>query len=1516
VSLAFRRTCLLAALALLATFAPLARPALAAPYSVNSLADAPDAVPGDGTCETVAGNGICTLRAAIMEANASPGADTIPFSVVGTIALTSALPSLSDQSGVTIDGSSVGGVPTIEISGGGGGSVTDGIQIFSSNNTVRGLIINGFSGAGIAISASVRSATNNTVEQNYIGTNPAGNAAGAAGLNNSSAGIHIRFGASSNTINNNVISGNAGYGVFVHTLYSSSTTIQQSNTISNNRIGVTADGSTELGNQQAGVYIGDNSNDNVIGPGNVISANGPTGSTTVYGVSIGGRLLSGTAFISGNRVIGNRIGTNAAGTEARPNAVGGVYVGQSNNTAIGGPNGNAGTPGGDGNLISGNLGRGIDIQDDSLTGSGIVGAVVQNNWIGVDATGNAALGNSEAGVILWKQASGVTIGPNNVISGNQSYGVWLLGARNQANPALQTRNNLITGNSIGTGADGTTAVPNGRYGIILEGGTTGNGIGNSISGNFIRNNASAGIHLATDNGDTPLSPTSNTFTNNQINNNNTTGIELLDASSNNIIGPGNTITDHTVSGVAIATSQNTVIGNTISGNQTGINITNAATGNTIGGPNLGEGNNLINNTGDGVLVSGLGTINNKITHTTTNGNGGKGIALDAGGNAPMVGASLSGLALSGTSLSGAIANPAACGGSCTIEVFTYNSRLDLDIEGPAFVTSFPSAGSFSGIALPNCQPYLIFTITDSAGSTSEFTNPIGPFDQCVPSVPPAPIVTLSDATPATSQGALPGASATFHHTVANTGTATGTLSITHASAWATTLDTTACPSILAAGSSCGITLTVTVPAGAAPGDSNDTTITAALTGAAASAQKIDHTIALSAPSLTFTPLTQEQTVGSGQPVTYEHSLTNTGNGPDSFDITVTPPVSWTFTIQPSGPIALAQGASMTVTVVLTPPPATPASTYPATIRATSHSLASVFKDVTDTTIIEAAAVPQISSVVTPASADPGTPVTIAYTVANVGNQDGTFSLSFTPPPNWIVAQGAPVTVTVPFSGPPAMFSVIFQVPGSAIAGEYPASLTATATSAPIAMATKTDQITVSQKAALTLDPPTFDDLTLRAPSTVVTYTNQLLTNSGNFTDTIHLEASTDIAGWSAQPVSDTVTLNPGASTPITVVLTIPLGQLAGVQNTTTVTATSSLPAVSDSSLITTTVDAVSGALFTPKSLIKVVDAGKPITFTYTLANSGSITQSYTLTQSGTPSGWTSTLTPASPTPTLAPGATLSVTLVLQAPAGTPDNSPGTVTITAACVEKACPNETATAQLTIGPPFSVGVGGNCDGSALPGAVLTCVHTVTNTGFSSDTYVITTLSPLGWSTAIAPAILFLTPGASQAVTITLAVPSTADAGLRHVLTFNARSTALLNVSQSVTDTTIVQQVAGVSFSPSRITPTIGGQLIQFQHDVLNTGNGLDSYTITATQTLNWNITIVPTTTNGLPRGTYQTIQVSIQVPPGAPTVVSNRITLRATSKLTPAVFGQLEDVIGSPQNVGQRWNVTYLPIQWRT
>ena len=75
-----------------------------ATFTVNSPADTVDANPGDGVCADAGGN--CTLRAAIEEANALVGTDTIAFNIAGagthTIRPFSALPSITDP--VSIDG--------------------------------------------------------------------------------------------------------------------------------------------------------------------------------------------------------------------------------------------------------------------------------------------------------------------------------------------------------------------------------------------------------------------------------------------------------------------------------------------------------------------------------------------------------------------------------------------------------------------------------------------------------------------------------------------------------------------------------------------------------------------------------------------------------------------------------------------------------------------------------------------------------------------------------------------------------------------------------------------------------------------------------------------------------------------------------------------------------------------------------------------------------------------------------------------------------------------------------------------------------------------------------------------------------------------------------------------------------------------------------------------------------------------------------------------------------------------
>ena len=89
----------------------LPRAAAAAPFVVDSTADASDATAGDGVCATT--DGVCTLRAAIEETNALPGSDHIDLPAA-TYRLTMGQ-ALDVTDGVGIDGAD--GIATIDALG-------------------------------------------------------------------------------------------------------------------------------------------------------------------------------------------------------------------------------------------------------------------------------------------------------------------------------------------------------------------------------------------------------------------------------------------------------------------------------------------------------------------------------------------------------------------------------------------------------------------------------------------------------------------------------------------------------------------------------------------------------------------------------------------------------------------------------------------------------------------------------------------------------------------------------------------------------------------------------------------------------------------------------------------------------------------------------------------------------------------------------------------------------------------------------------------------------------------------------------------------------------------------------------------------------------------------------------------------------------------------------------------------------------------------------------------------------
>ena len=117
-------------------------------FVVNSTRDEDDAATGNGVCETAPGNGQCTLRAAIEEANTVVGAESIIFTIplsdpgctagVCTINLGSALPDITD--GVTITGPGPDNL-TVRRDTGGDYYVLTVVGSFGHTETISGLTI-------------------------------------------------------------------------------------------------------------------------------------------------------------------------------------------------------------------------------------------------------------------------------------------------------------------------------------------------------------------------------------------------------------------------------------------------------------------------------------------------------------------------------------------------------------------------------------------------------------------------------------------------------------------------------------------------------------------------------------------------------------------------------------------------------------------------------------------------------------------------------------------------------------------------------------------------------------------------------------------------------------------------------------------------------------------------------------------------------------------------------------------------------------------------------------------------------------------------------------------------------------------------------------------------------------------------------------------------------------------------------------------------------------------------------
>lgn len=203
----------------------------------------------------------------------------------------------------------------------------------------------------------------NSICGNYIGTDAAGENAVP-----NATGICVDGSSNHNVMENNLLSGNRSYGLFIVTRGT------DGNIFRGNLVGTNADGTRAIPND-VGLMLAADARNNLIGGDSESDRNIFSGNTYA-GIEV---TDNGTI---NNRIANNYIGVDITGNQRLPNGNGIIVSALVKHLDI------------DGNIISGNDGYGVVITDHADSN------ILRNNKIGMGVDTSYVLGNFDAGVVI------------------------------------------------------------------------------------------------------------------------------------------------------------------------------------------------------------------------------------------------------------------------------------------------------------------------------------------------------------------------------------------------------------------------------------------------------------------------------------------------------------------------------------------------------------------------------------------------------------------------------------------------------------------------------------------------------------------------------------------------------------------------------------------------------------------------------------------------------------------------------------------------------------------------------------------------------------------------------------------------------------------------------------------------------------------------------------------------------------------------------------------------------------
>jgi uncharacterized repeat protein (TIGR01451 family) len=213
---------------------------------------------------------------------------------------------------------------------------------------------------------------------------------------------------------------------------------------------------------------------------------------------------------------------------------------------------------------------------------------------------------------------------------------------------------------------------------------------------------------------------------------------------------------------------------------------------------------------------------------------------------------------------------------------------------------------------------------------------------------------------------------------------------------------------------------VDVPAGTLPGV-NATSFTATSTNNPGASDTIANTVTVNSfASVDFSP-DQAGSTTPGGTISYPHTVTNTGNIADSWDLTFVSSQGWSYVFydvgnNPITAVTLAPGASENITVRLTVPAGATVGTVETGVLTATGQATLVRDDATDVTVIVAGNLQLTKSAAPPGNQLPGTDLTYTVEYLNIGTDALTAIVVYDAVPNWTWFQvGSATTGTPPAS---------------------------------------------------------------------------------------------------------------------------------------------------------------------------------------------------------------------------------------------------------------------------------------------------------------------------------------------------------------------------------------------------------------------------------------------------------------------------------------------------------------------